>query len=294
MSSGQPRVENGHSALRATGLVSVRATVGPAKHDVSKTGDNRGRARHHEGGAPARNIDEYAGHDGGTGYAHIAPHTVDAESDTGIHGPRFHDHGNSHRVVDGGEHADQKQPGADFQRRTGEAGQHRACADPQEEHDHHAATTPAIRQLRDAGAVFSTHPYKYLPNGGAANSATALNVPLHSVIKTLVLVNNADALSLMLMHGDREVSTKQLARAAGVRSLEPATASQATKATGYQFGGTSPFGTRRPLPCFVERSVFELDRLYINGGARGLLVAMSPKELDRVLQPHWVSASQPQ
>ncbi len=157
---------------------------------------------------------------------------------------------------------------------------------------HRIPATPAIRHLREAAVQFSTHPYKYEDAGGAAKSASELGVPLHTVIKTLVLADDVGKLYLILMHGDREVSTKQLARTVGVRSLEPASAGQATRATGYQFGGTSPFGTRQRLSCFAEESIFELDRLYINGGAKGLLVSMTPHELDRVLRPQWVSAAQ--
>ena len=159
---------------------------------------------------------------------------------------------------------------------------------------HRIPATLAIRYLREAAVQFSTHPYKYEDAGGAANSASELGIPLHTVIKTIVLADDVGKLYLILMHGDREVSTKQLARTAGLRSLEPASAEQATRATGYQFGGTSPFGTRQRLPCFSEESIFKLDRLYINGGAKGLLVSMAPHELDRVLQPQRVSAAQHQ
>lgn len=153
-------------------------------------------------------------------------------------------------------------------------------------------TTPAIRQLRDAKVTFTPHPYNYRDRGGAAHSARELDIELHAVIKTIVLSDNDNNLYLILMHGDLEVSTKLLARTSRVRSLDPATSTQAKRATGYQFGGTSPFGIRQDLPCFAEETILDLDLLYINGGAKGLLVSMKPEELDRVLQPQWVAAAQ--
>jgi Cys-tRNA(Pro) deacylase len=144
--------------------------------------------------------------------------------------------------------------------------------------------TPAIRALEAAGVAFEEHRYRYEERGGTRVSARELGVDEHQVIKTLVLQDDAGGLHLVLMHGDREVSTKALARLIGVKRLVPAPATAAQRATGYQFGGTSPFGTRQALPTYVERTVLALPRLYINGGARGLLVSLAPDVLTTVLQ----------
>jgi Cys-tRNA(Pro) deacylase len=144
--------------------------------------------------------------------------------------------------------------------------------------------TPAIRALEAAGVAFDEHRYRYEERGGTRVSARELGVDEHQVIKTLVLQDDAGGLHLVLMHGDREVSTKALARLIGVKRLVPAPAAAAQRATGYQFGGTSPFGTRQALPTYVERTVLALPRLYINGGARGLLVSLAPEVLTTVLQ----------
>ena len=145
------------------------------------------------------------------------------------------------------------------------------------------STTPAVRALREAGVAFELHPYRYEERGGTRVSARELGVDEHIVIKTLVLQDDQRRLSLVLMHGDREVSLKGLARFLGVKRVEPAIAAVAQRATGYQFGGTSPFGTRQSLPTYVERSVLDLPLIYVNGGARGLLVSMSPSVLTDVL-----------
>jgi Cys-tRNA(Pro) deacylase len=146
------------------------------------------------------------------------------------------------------------------------------------------STTPAMRALRAAGVTFEEHAYAYEERGGTRVSARELGVDEHAVIKTLVLQDDQRRLLLMLMHGDREVSLKGLARTLGVKRIDPADAPVAQRVTGYQFGGTSPFGTRQPLPTYVERSVLSLPRIYINGGARGLLVSLSPGALVEVLQ----------
>lgn len=144
-------------------------------------------------------------------------------------------------------------------------------------------TTPAIRALRAAGVSFDERPYRYEPRGGTRVSARELGVDEHAVIKTLVLQDDRRQLLLVLMHGDREVSLKALARTLDVKRIEPADAVAAQRATGYQFGGTSPFGTRHLLPTYVERTVLSLPELFINGGARGLLVRLSPAVLTDVL-----------
>ena len=146
------------------------------------------------------------------------------------------------------------------------------------------STTPAIRALRAAGVAFDEHPYRYEDRGGTRVSARELGVDEHIVVKTLVVQDDTRQLHLVLMHGDREVSLKALARHLGVKRLDAAEAGVAQRATGYQFGGTSPFGTRQPLPTHVERSILALPRIYINGGARGLLVSLAPAVLVEVLQ----------
>ena len=145
------------------------------------------------------------------------------------------------------------------------------------------SVTPAIRALRAAGIAFEEHRYRYEERGGTRVSARELGVDEHTVIKTLVMQADEGQLHLVLMHGDRDVSTRALARVLGVKRLEPAPAAAAQRATGYQFGGTSPFGTRQRLPIYVERSVLELPRILINGGARGLLVSLSPDVLVSML-----------
>lgn len=147
------------------------------------------------------------------------------------------------------------------------------------------AATPAIHFLRRKGVTFTEHEYRYEEHGGTRVSARELGVDEHTVVKTLVMEDEKQEPLIVLMHGDCEVSTKQLARQIGrktVTSCEPAVAN---KHTGYLVGGTSPFGTRKTLPVFAERSIMELERLYINGGRRGFLVAMTPGELVKALAP---------
>ena len=139
--------------------------------------------------------------------------------------------------------------------------------------------TPAIRFLREKKIDFMPHLYNYVEHGGTRESAKQLGVNEHSVIKTLVFEINEKKPLIVLMHGDREVSTKNLARHIGVKTVEPAAAERAAKWTGYQFGGTSPFGIKTRMPVFVERTIFDLDRIYINGGKRGFLVEIDPSGL---------------
>ena len=139
--------------------------------------------------------------------------------------------------------------------------------------------TPAIRFLREKKIRFAPHLYKYVEHGGTRESAKQLGVDEHAVIKTLVFETSEKKPLVVLMHGDREVSTKNLARQIGVKSVEPASADRATKWTGYMFGGTSPFGTKMELPVYVERTIFDLNRIYINGGKRGFLVEIDPAGL---------------
>lgn len=149
--------------------------------------------------------------------------------------------------------------------------------------------TNAIRFLRTKKIEFVPHHYDYVEKGGTGESARQLGVDEHSVIKTLVFETNEKKPVIVLMHGDSQVSTKNLARHIGVKSVEPASPEQATKWTGYQFGGTSPFGTRKQIPIYVESTIFELNRIYINGGKRGFLVEIDPSVLRSVFDVTEVS-----
>ena len=146
-------------------------------------------------------------------------------------------------------------------------------------------STPAVRVLREQSVSFTEHPYRYEEKGGTAVSSRELGVPEHAVVKTLVMEDDAGAPLVVLMHGDREVSTKALARQLGKKSVEICRPEVANRHSGYLVGGTSPFGTRKKMPVYVERSILDLDRIYINGGSRGFLVGMSPADLVRVLAP---------
>ena len=150
--------------------------------------------------------------------------------------------------------------------------------------DTHPATA-AVRALREHGVAFTHHPYDYEERGGTAVSARELGVPEHAVIKTLVMEDDAKHPLVVLMHGDREVSTKALARIIGVKSVTNCDPAVATRHSGYQVGGTSPFGTRRAMPTYMERTIAALPYLYVNGGRRGYLVGMTPADLVRVLRP---------
>ncbi len=143
--------------------------------------------------------------------------------------------------------------------------------------------TPAVRLLREKKISFEPRLYDYEERGGTRRSSEALGVPEHSVIKTLVMESSPREPFIILMHGDCEVSTKQLARSLGVKSVAPCDAGSAQKHTGYQVGGTSPFGTRSRLPVYAEKTIFDLARIYINGGKRGFLVEMDPKDLRSAL-----------
>jgi Cys-tRNA(Pro) deacylase len=144
--------------------------------------------------------------------------------------------------------------------------------------------TTAIRVLREKKIGFQPHLYTYEEHGGTNLSASALNVPEHEVVKTLVMQTEEKKPLLVLMHGDREVSTKQLARIAGAKRVEQCDEATAQRHTGYQFGGTSPFGTRHPLPVYAERTIFALPRIFINGGKRGFLVEIHPADLKKAFE----------
>jgi Cys-tRNA(Pro) deacylase len=143
--------------------------------------------------------------------------------------------------------------------------------------DKHVSETPATQVLRTAGVVFTEHPYDYVEHGGAAESSRQLGVPLHEVVKTLVMQDERAQPLVVLMHGDREVSTKNLARAIGAKSVEPCKPEVAQRHSGYLVGGTSPFGTRKAMPVYVQASVLTLPRILINGGRRGYLVGIAPQ-----------------
>lgn len=143
--------------------------------------------------------------------------------------------------------------------------------------------TMAIRVLRQQGVAFEPLLYDYEPRGGTRASARALGVPEHAVVKTLIFEDEDKHPLCVLMHGDREVSEKNLARQLGKKKVAPCAPEVANRHSGYQVGGTSPFGVKRAMPVYVESSVLGLDRIYINGGARGFLVAIEPSALTRVL-----------
>ncbi len=148
----------------------------------------------------------------------------------------------------------------------------------------HASETPATAFLRQNGMTFSEHLYDYVEHGGTAESSRQLGVPEHSVVKTLVMQDQDAKPLIILMHGDRQVSLKTLARQAGAKRVEPCKPDVAQRHTGYQVGGTSPFGMRKSLPIFVERSILALPLIYINGGRRGFLVAIPPRVLTELLR----------
>ena len=149
--------------------------------------------------------------------------------------------------------------------------------------DKHVSETPATAMLRRAGVVFTEHPYDYIDHGGATESARQLGVAEHDVVKTLVMQDDKAQPLIVLMHGDCQVSTKNLAREIGVKSVEPCKPEVAQRHSGYLIGGTSPFGLRKALPVWVEHSVLALPHIYINGGRRGFLVGLAPQVLVDVL-----------
>lgn len=147
----------------------------------------------------------------------------------------------------------------------------------------HVSETPATQFLKRHRVAFGEHPYDYVEHGGTAESARQLGVDEHAVVKTLVMQDEAARPLIVLMHGDCKVSTKNLARQIARKSIEPCTPEVAQRHTGYLLGGTSPFGTRKTLPVFVERSILALPRIWINGGRRGYLVSLEPSVLPALL-----------
>ena len=151
--------------------------------------------------------------------------------------------------------------------------------------------TAAVRVLRDHGVAFTHHPYTYEPRGGTAVPARELGVDEHAVVKTLVMQDDDARPMVVLMHGDREVSTKQLARHMDVKAVHPCDFAEAQKHTGYLVGGTSPFGTRTHMHVYAERTIFDLPVIYINGGKRGFLVSIDPQVLKEVLHAEEVEVA---
>jgi Cys-tRNA(Pro) deacylase len=152
-------------------------------------------------------------------------------------------------------------------------------------------STAATRLLREKGIAYTEHPYRYQEHGGTSASARALGVDEHAVVKTLIMEDESGAPLVVLMHGDREVSTKALARQAGRRSIQICRPEAANRHSGYLVGGTSPFGTRKAMPVFLERSIAALPRIFVNGGSRGFLVGISPADLIEVLAPTLVDVA---
>lgn len=145
--------------------------------------------------------------------------------------------------------------------------------------------TPAIRFLRAQKVQFAEHPYQYVERGGTSTFAKQYHVDEHMVIKTLIMEDENANPMIVLMHGDREVSTRELARTIGAKRVTPCTPQTANKHSGYVVGGTSPFGTRKAMPVYMEETILDLPKIYINGGTRGYLVAMDPSEIVRTLNP---------
>jgi Cys-tRNA(Pro) deacylase len=152
-------------------------------------------------------------------------------------------------------------------------------------------STPATRLLRARGIPFSEHHYRYEEHGGTRVSARELNVEEHAVVKTLIMEDGSAQPLVVLMHGDREVSTKQLARAIGAKSVVPCKPEVAHRHSGYLVGGTSPFGTRRSMPVYMEKTILDLPLVYINGGSRGFLLGIAPRDLAAVLAPTLVEVA---
>ena len=155
----------------------------------------------------------------------------------------------------------------------------------------HVSETPATAFLKQHGVAYTEHPYAYEEHGGTEVSARELAVDEHAVVKTLVMEDQDAKPLLVLMHGDRKVSTKNLARQAGVKGIAPCKPEVANRHTGYLIGGTSPFGTRKAMPVYAEKTIFDLPKIYINGGRRGFLVGVVPVEIERVLKVMRVEAA---
>jgi Cys-tRNA(Pro) deacylase len=151
--------------------------------------------------------------------------------------------------------------------------------------------TLAVRMLRERGVSFAPHLFPYVEHGGTAHSSTVLSVSEHEVIKTLVFEDEEKKPLIVLMHGDRSVSTKTLARDIGAKRISACAPDVATQHSGYLVGGTSPFGLKKPMPIYMERSITDLPRLFINGGGRGFLVELAPADVVNVLSPTLVNVA---
>ena len=147
----------------------------------------------------------------------------------------------------------------------------------------HISETPATQMLRRAGVAFGEHPYEYVEHGGTGESARQLGVDEHRVVKTLVMEDEHAKPLIVLMHGDRKVSTKNLARQIGAKRVEPCKPEVANRHSGYLVGGTSPFGTKKTMPVYVESTILDLDQIWLNGGRRGYLVSLAPSVLTTLL-----------
>jgi len=144
--------------------------------------------------------------------------------------------------------------------------------------------TPAIRVLREKKVDFTPHVFEYVEKGGTKHSSAVLGVPEHAVVKTLIFETSEKKPLIFLQHGDFQVSTKTLARILNVKTIAPAAPEKANRLTGYLVGGTSPFGTKTKMPVYAEKTIFELERIYINGGKRGFLIEIAPPVLERVFE----------
>jgi Cys-tRNA(Pro) deacylase len=153
--------------------------------------------------------------------------------------------------------------------------------------------TQAVRALRAAGINYTDHPYTYEERGGTEVCARELHVDEHAVIKTLIMEDDKKNPLVVLMHGDMSVSTKELARLLGAKTIAPCSPDIANKLTGYMVGGTSPLGTRKEMPVYMEETILNLDRIYINGGRKGYLVGMDPKDVVKILKPSMVKVAIP-
>lgn len=158
--------------------------------------------------------------------------------------------------------------------------------------DKNAPETPATQFLRKQGVEFTTHLYEYKEHGGTATSSRALSVPEHAVVKTLIMQDENARPLVVLMHGDMQVSTKELARQSGRKRIEICPPAVANRHSGYLVGGTSPFATRKAMPVFMEKTVLALSCIYINGGRRGFLIGIAPQEIIRILNPQLVEVGQ--
>lgn len=157
----------------------------------------------------------------------------------------------------------------------------------------HISETPATQFLRRQGAAFGEHPYEYVDHGGTGESARQLGVPEHAVVKTLIMEDERAQPLVVLMHGDCSVSTKNLARQIGCKSVQPCKPEVAQRHSGFMVGGTSPFGTKKRMPVYVEATVLALDKIYINGGRRGYLVSLDPKLLTTLVDAKPVECALP-